>query len=218
VPWLRQRLLATVEEFASGITVDTSALERLAGQVDPGNPASIEEALSSGLLEPQTTPEQQAALSRLETLLALVEGWVDVVVTGAVGDRLPGAAALRETLRRRRATGGPAEQTFATLVGLELRPRRMRAASALWKLVGDQHGTEIRDGLWSHRDLMPTAEDLDDPMEFAERVGSSGSEADLDPIAELKRTERAEAKRAGQKDQAQGDDKDTGTGGEEGEA
>ncbi|MDS0139087.1 MULTISPECIES: zinc-dependent metalloprotease [unclassified Amycolatopsis] len=192
VPWLRQRLLATVEEFAHGISVDTSALESLAGRIDPANPASIEEAMSSGLLEPQTTEEQKAALRRLETLLALVEGWVDVVVAEAVGDRLPGADALRETLRRRRATGGPAEQTFATLVGLELRPRRMRDASNLWKLVGDRHGTEKRDGLWSHPDLMPTAEDLDEPIDFADRVGSAGSIDDLDPIAELERTEQAE--------------------------
>ena len=71
---------------------------------------------------------QQAALGRLETLLALIEGWVEVVVSAAVGDRLPGAAALDETLRRRRASGGPAEQTFATLVGLERRPRRVRPA------------------------------------------------------------------------------------------
>lgn len=205
VPWLRQRLLATVEEFASGITVDTSALEQLAGQVDPNNPASIEEAMSSGLLEPKNTPEQKAALTRLETLLALVEGWVDVVVAEAVGDRLPGADALRETLRRRRATGGPAEQTFATLVGLELRPRRMRAASALWKLVGDQHGIEVRDGLWSHRDLMPTAEDLDEPLDFAAALGKKDSLEDLDPIAELEKTERAEAE-AEKKDE-EGDDK-----------
>ncbi|MFK0250477.1 zinc-dependent metalloprotease [Amycolatopsis azurea] len=195
VPWLRQRLLATVEEFASGISVDTSALEQLAGQIDPSNPASIEEAMSSGLLEPQTSPEQKAALNRLETLLALVEGWVDVVVAEAIGDRLPGADALRETLRRRRATGGPAEQTFATLVGLELRPRRMRAASALWKLVGDQHGIEKRDGLWSHPDLMPTAEDLDEPLDFAERLGDGESPLEgIDPIAEIERTEREKNK------------------------
>ncbi|MDT7797204.1 MAG: hypothetical protein QOI78_637 [Actinomycetota bacterium] len=192
VPWLRQRLLATVEEFAHGISVDTSALESLAGQIDPANPASIEEAMSSGLLEPQTTEEQKGALNRLETLLALVEGWVDVVVAEAVGDRLPGADALRETLRRRRATGGPAEQTFATLVGLELRPRRMRAASTLWNMVGEQHGIEKRDALWSHPDLMPTAEDLDEPLDFSARVGESGSLDDLDPIAELERTERSE--------------------------
>ncbi|TNC21407.1 zinc-dependent metalloprotease [Amycolatopsis alkalitolerans] len=210
VPWLRQRLLATVEEFAHGIKVDTSALEQLAGQVDPSNPASIEEAMSSGLLEPKTTPEQQAALGRLETLLALVEGWVDVVVADAVGDRLPGAGALRETLRRRRATGGPAEQTFATLVGLELRPRRMRAASSLWKLVGEQHGIDKRDGLWSHPDLMPSAEDLDDPMEFSERLADQASIEDLDPIAELERTEKAESESGSAQDAEPGTDDDEG--------
>jgi putative hydrolase len=191
VPWLRQRLLDTVEEFAKGIKVDTSALEQLAGQIDPSNPASIEEAMGSGLLEPQTTPEQKAALTRLETLLALVEGWVDVVVDAAVADRLPGAPALRETLRRRRASGGPAEQTFATLVGLELRPRRLRAASALWKLIGDQHGVEVRDSVWDHAELIPSAEDLDDPLEFAERLTNTRNALE-DPIAELERTMRAD--------------------------
>ena len=186
VPWLRQRLLATVEEFASGIRVDTSALEQLATQINLENPQSIEEAMRSGMLEPQTTPEQKTALNRLETLLALVEGWVDVVVGDAVTDRLPGADALRETLRRRRASGGPAEQTFATLVGLELRPRRLRAAAALWRLVGDQHGLEARDGIWAHPDLVPTAEDLDEPMDFAERVGQKPAIED-DPIAALER-------------------------------
>lgn len=185
VPWLRQRLLATVEEFASGIKVDTSALEQLANDFDPTNPASIE-AMQSGLLEPQTTPEQQVALARLETLLALVEGWVDVVVADALTDRLPGAEALRETLRRRRASGGPAEQTFATLVGLELRPRRLRAASALWRLVGDTHGIDARDTIWAHPDLVPNSADLDDPLDFSERLSQKPSIED-DPIAQLQR-------------------------------
>jgi len=189
VPWLRQRLLATVEEFARGITVDVSALEQLASQVDPSSPETIEQALSSGMLEPRTTDQQKTALARLETLLALVEGWVDVVVADAVGDRLPGADALRETLRRRRASGGPAEQTFATLVGLQLRPRRLRAASALWKLVGERHGIEARDQVWGHPDLVPTAEDLDNPTDFADRLGTEPAELD-DAIAALEAAER----------------------------
>ncbi|MGH4020576.1 MAG: zinc-dependent metalloprotease [Pseudonocardiaceae bacterium] len=186
VPWLRQRLLATVEEFAHGIRVDTAALEELARQVDPTDPQSMEQLMRSGALEPSTSPEQRVALSRLETLLALVEGWVDVVVAEAVGQRLPGAEALRETLRRRRASGGPAEQTFATLVGLELRPRKLRGAAQLWRELTDTRGVEGRDELWNHPDLMPMADDLDDPVGFARRDPGS---SDLDdPIAALERT------------------------------
>jgi putative hydrolase len=187
VPWLRQRLLGTIEEFARGIQIDTDALQEIASQVDPTDPQSMDQLMTSGLLEQRTSPQQKAALTRLEGLLALVEGWVDVVVADALGERLPGADALRETLRRRRASGGPAEQTFATLVGLELRPRKLRAAAELWRELTRQQGVEDRDALWSHPDLLPTTEDLDDPAGFVDRVASRAADLD-DPIAALERT------------------------------
>src|SRR6266496_3555127 len=96
VPWLRQRLLDTVDAYARGITVDTSALERAMSEIDPTNPESLQNALAGGMFEPQDTPEQQVALRRLETLLALIESWVDSVVSAAADDRMPGAAALRD--------------------------------------------------------------------------------------------------------------------------
>ena len=168
VPWLRGRLFGAVEDYARGITVDMSMLEEAMRTVDPSNPEALQEVLSSGMFEPQDTPEQQAALARLETLLALVEGWVDSVVTAAAA-ALPSAPALRETIRRARATGGPAEQTFATLVGLELRPRRLREAAALWGELLATRGIDGRDAIWEHAELLPTAGDLDDPAGFAAR-------------------------------------------------
>jgi uncharacterized protein (DUF2342 family) len=72
-------------------------------------------------------------------------------------------------VRRRRVTGGPAEQTFATLVGLELRPRRLREASAFWSAVRDARGTEGRDAVWAHPDLLPTTDDLLDPAGYLGR-------------------------------------------------
>jgi putative hydrolase len=170
VPWLRQSLFDAVEGYARGITIDTSALDAVVQAGDLTNPETVQEALSGGLFAPQQTPEQLAALRRLETLLALVEGWVDAVVTAAASDRMAGAEALREAMRRRRASGGPAEQTFATLVGLELRPRRLREAAALWWAVTERRGVSGRDAIWSHPDLLPTAEDLDDPLGFGEEA------------------------------------------------
>ena len=55
----------------------------------------------------EVTPE------RLETLLAVMEGWVQVVTAQAVAPHLPHAVALAEMVRRRRAQGGAAEQLFA---------------------------------------------------------------------------------------------------------
>ena len=130
---------------------------------------------------PQRTPAQEQALEKLETALALVEGWVDELSWAATENVLPSAAALRETVRRRRATGGPAEHAFSSLVGLELRPRRLREAAALWALLKDERGADGRDAIWHHPDLLPTAGDLEDPKGFSERrklAEASDSEVD----------------------------------------
>ena len=172
--------------------IDMSGIEQMAAGLDPSamtDPSKMEELLSQGMFEPKATPEQTAALERLETLLALVEGWVQTVVTAALGDRIPGTVALSEMLRRRRATGGPAEQTFATLVGLELRPRKMREAAVLWERLTEAAGMDARDAVWAHPDLLPTTEDLDEPAGFIDRViGGDISGIDIDAaIAEFEK-------------------------------
>jgi len=167
VPWLQAHLFDAVGAYARGIEVDPAALERAVGSIDPSDPESLQRAVGEGMFDLPPTASQQAALNRLETALALVEGWVDAVVDAAATGTLPAAAALRETVRRRRATGGPAEQTFAALVGLRLRPRRLREAAALWAALAEQGGPQARDALWAHPDLLPSAADLDDPAGFA---------------------------------------------------
>jgi putative hydrolase len=188
VPWLAGQLLNAVEAFAKGMKIDTSGLEDFTRDFNPEtltDPSAMEQLLNQGIFEPKATPEQVAALERLETLLALIEGWVQIVVTAALGDRIPGTSALSETLRRRRATGGPAEQTFATLVGLELRPRKLREAAALWERLTEAVGADARDAVWQHPDLLPGADDLDDPAAFIDRaVGGDTSGIDQ-AIADL---------------------------------
>ena len=184
IPWLTGHLLGSIERYARGIHIDMEKIEEAARDIDPSNPESLQGALSQGVFMPQRTPEQEAALVRLETTLALVEGWVDEV-TAAAAANLPSAGALREMVRRRRATGGPAEHAFASLVGLELRPRRLREAATLWSLLGEERGIDGRDAIWQHPDLLPTAEDLDDPAGFSRRRALlESSEADVDAALE----------------------------------
>lgn len=170
VPWLRAHLVAAVEDYGRGTNIDMSRIESSLSGVDPMNPAALQEVLEGGLFEPEKTPAQQAALERLETALALVEGWVDEAVGQATEGRMPAASKLQEAVRRRRAAGGPAESTFAALVGLELRPRRLRDASTLWGSLRSRQGVQARDAVWAHPDLLPTAADLDDPLGFREHV------------------------------------------------
>jgi putative hydrolase len=179
VPWLRDHLVGAVTAYAEGIEVNVEGIQQRVEEqmrgIDPSNPEAMQQLLEGGMFELPDSPAQKAALERLEVTLALVEGWVDEVVSQATEGRMPNAAKLQEAVRRRRAAGGPAEQTFATLVGLELRPRRLRDASTLWGSLRTRQGTEARDGVWMHPHLLPTAADLDDPLGF--REGASAPEA-----------------------------------------
>ncbi|GAA1495681.1 zinc-dependent metalloprotease [Paeniglutamicibacter kerguelensis] len=179
VPWLRSTLIGAIEAYARGIHIDMSRIEDAVRDIDPMNPESMQSLMGEGLFMPKRTPAQDAALEKLELVLALVEGWVDQVVAAAAVN-LPSAGPLRETIRRRRASGGPAENAFASLVGLELRPRRLREAAALWAHLLDERGIEGRDAVWDHPDLMPTSEDLQDPAGFTPR--RQLAEASMDDI------------------------------------
>ena len=179
-PWLRQHILDLIKRFSAGIHIDMARIEEAARDIDPMDPSSMQEALSSGVFAPQQTADQEVTLKRLETVLALVEGWVHVVTADSTTN-LPSAGALSETVRRRRASGGPAEHAFGSLVGLELRPRRLREAAEFWQYVGERRGIQDRDDLWDAPELLPTDEDLDDPAGFSERRGLlTASEDEVD--------------------------------------
>lgn len=178
--WLRLHLVSSITEFARGIRIDPEAIDSVVRDLDVSNPEELKLVLQSGKLIPPRTPEQEQALERLETMLALIDGWVDVVTQDATA-RLPNADAISEMVRRRRASGSPAERAFGSLVGLELRPRRLREATSMWRLVTEKLGAEDRDKLWDHRDALPGSADIDDPFALIERL-TGGDESVLDEL------------------------------------
>ncbi len=175
--WLKSHVVAAITDYARGIHIDSERIAEALEGIDPANPSEIQRLMANGSLIPPRTEEQQHALGRIETMLALIEGWVDTVVADATV-RLPGATAIAEMVRRRRAAGGPAEKAMAGLVGLEIRPRRLREAAALWRAVTDAHGIEARDALWDHPDLVPTDSDIDYPAGLIARMGAGAGATD----------------------------------------
>src|SRR5699024_6292303 len=86
---------------------------------------------------------------------------------------------------RRRRVGGAAQKTFAGLVGLELRPRRLRDGANLWAALENAGGPALRDGRWSHPDLAPTSDDLDDIIGYVERAaGRTDADERLEGLPE----------------------------------
>lgn len=212
--WLRLHVISQVTDFARGVHVDTDALEDLASRFDPSDPDELRRAIESGALLPARSEAQDAALARLENLLATIEGWVEVVTETATS-RLPAAQRIAEAVRRRRAVGGPAERALGSLVGLEIRPRRMREAAAMWRAVTDAVGASARDALWDYPDLMPSAADIDDPAALVARLeararGEEPAPDEMDDaLARLLAGEVPEAERPDE--QGRGADDDEGS-------
>ena len=173
-PWIVSYIRSAIVDYGRGIHIDMEAIQRQAEDAmqnfDPSqlNPESGENsftiALNNGIFTPEETPAQRAALSKLETALALVDGWADEVTALAAGDRLPALTQLREMYRRQRATNAPSQQLFKTLLGLEVTPKLAREASAFWQKVRESKDIAARDQIWSG--ILPSAEELLEPEKF----------------------------------------------------
>jgi putative hydrolase len=169
-PWLVSYIQSAVVEYGKGIHIDIDAIQRQAQEAFEGMQEGVGEgeaisfALDNGIFTPEESPAQKSALLKLETVLALIDGWSDEVTALAAGDRIPSIEQLRESHRRRRAASSPAQQLFSSMLGLQVSPKLTREASAFWKKIREVKSVGERDQIWSG--LLPTADDLLDPEKF----------------------------------------------------
>lgn len=173
-PWLISYMRNAIADYGKGIRIDIQQIQRQAeeaiesGTIDPNNPETFSIALNQGLFTPEESPTQHDAVTKLETALALIDGWADDVTTLAATDRLPSLDALRETVRRRRATSSPVQQLFSSLFALEVSPRMSREASAFWLQLRELRDIATRDQIWSG--ILPTHEELTDVSGYLKSI------------------------------------------------
>jgi len=171
-PWLSSYIRDLIASYGSGITVDIEAIQSQAesamssGELDINNPESITMAINQGMFQPEQSAAQSAALAKLEMTFALIEGWIDHVTSLSAKDRLPSLSALQESYRRSRIESAPTQQLFASLLGLQVSPRKTRECVSFWNEVTTLADIQGRDHRWEDAVLLPTADDLGDAKKF----------------------------------------------------
>ena len=78
----------------------------------------------------------------------------------------------------------------------------------MWGSLRSRQGTEARDAVWAHPDLLPTAEDLDDPLGFREHVEQPEALTDAEfdaALADLLDSEAGQGGPGGTSDEQSGD-------------
>jgi putative hydrolase len=171
-PWLAQYMRSLVASYGSGIHIDIDSMQRRTeealsrGEIDLNDPTSMQSAVAEGIFTPEASERQKDSLARLEMILALIEGWIDLVVVTAARSRLTSLSKLQETQQRRRATQSPTQQLFASLIGLEVSPRTIRECISFWRRISELVSGHDRDQLWEEAYALPTPDEISDPEGF----------------------------------------------------
>lgn len=169
-PWIEDAVIGAIVKYARGISFNQDHVREMMSNINLEDPQSIQMAMSEGLFEPPTTPEQLQALEELEFLLALIDGWVSFITYKVIHGKLPNADALVETMNRRRVSGTPASKVFSQLVGLQLEPTLIRKSSDFFTEFSALATQNEMNFVFSSPDTLPTIRDFDNLSGYLRKI------------------------------------------------
>ncbi len=170
VPWLRDYFVSLVDEGLAPLTGGPErileGLRRAAEEVRAGrNPLE-----GAGVLGLVATPEQLAAVERIQALMSLLEGHGDTTMDRAGEAAVPGADRFARVLReRRQQVKGPA-RLLQQLIGLEAKFRQYEEGEAFIRAVEDEGGADLFNRVWQGPEWLPSLAEIRAPRDWVARV------------------------------------------------
>jgi putative hydrolase len=171
-PHVRARLEDLINEYVSRFEVDPAALEASLGDLDPTDAAGLQAVLGNPetLLGAVRSPGQQETLGRIETLTAVIEGYVDHVMDTTGRGLIGSYGQLTEALQRRRVEATDGERFAGRLLGLELGRTQYERGAAFVRGVVERAGEDGLARLWVSERELPTPAELDAPGLWLARI------------------------------------------------
>jgi putative hydrolase len=179
VAHVRGRLDSLLTSYVSSFRTDGGGLEARLGDLDPMDPSSmsgIQELLGDpeALLGAIRSPEQEAILPQLASIVAVVVGVVDHVLDVVGGKLIPSYGMLTEALRRRRVEASEADRFVERMLGLELVQDTYDRGASFVDGVVERAGEEGLRRLWDDESLLPTPAEIDAPGLWLARIDLPG--------------------------------------------
>ena len=169
-PGVSAHFFALFHNYVAALQVDLSgAFDRLQA-LDVTSPERLREAMEQegffGLIDSPVTAE---ALGRVQRFLAVLEAYAERAVDAAAS-RLASGPRIAEAMARRRADAGPGERMFQRFVGIDLPQERVRAADDFSRAVLEAGGWTALARVWDDSDALPTADEIESPQSWLDRV------------------------------------------------
>ena len=175
VDHVRARLSSLISDYVAGFEPDGGSLESRLGDVDPSSMSNLQ-GLQQLFGDPEIllgvtqSPAQRELLPQLETLVAVILGYVDHVMDRVGGTLISSYAMVTEALRRRRVEAGDADRFVERLFGLELGQRCYDRGAAFVDGVVERGGDGALARLWRVEAELPTPAELDAPGLWLARI------------------------------------------------
>src|SRR5919199_1477153 len=148
VAWLRAHLAGLMRDYMRTVEVrfERGAAGGLPSLPDPGQ--IVQQFREGGLVALVQTREQRRLMTRIQSTMAVIEGYSEHVMD-AVGARvLPAYAGLREAMERRRRSRSYPERVLQRLLGFDLKMRQYEEGKAFCDGVVERGGIDTLNRVW----------------------------------------------------------------------
>jgi putative hydrolase len=122
----------------------------------------------SGILGLLATPEQKAAIDKVQALMSLLEGHGHVVMDRIGARILPSQARMSAILKARRKD--PRTAALFRLLGMEMKMKQYELGEAFISAIDKEVGWDRLDRAWESAESLPTLNEIHHPHEWLRRV------------------------------------------------
>src|SRR2546425_55299 len=157
-PWLQQYLEGLLKQVLVGRLGDSQRPSRL----------ELIRTLTIGVRQ------QWKAISKLQAVMSLLEGYSNLVMNEVGRRQLPHFALLEGAYRRRQEQRTPLERAFLRLTGLEMKMRQYVLGERFCREVRDAGGQPLLARVWEGPALVPTLGEVQRPQLFIQTARNRG--------------------------------------------
>ena len=163
VPWMRDHLMAQVEQLAETMVPDEQALEE-------GLKAAVAALRGGSLMDAISNEQQREIIDRVTGMMSLREGHADVVMDGVGPGVIPSVASIRRKFTQRRKGVGPLDKILRRLLGMDAKMAQYRDGASFVRHVVDKVGMSDFNAVWDGPQNLPSKAEIHDPDAWVTRV------------------------------------------------
>ncbi len=170
VPWLREYVAGLIERYISTAEIDAKRVREAINNIRSILTQGPQAWKRANLLTLFLTPAQLEVVTKMQSLMTVVEGHGNFVMDRVGAQHIPTFSDMKEALMAQRQRASIAERTLQKAMGLDMKYAQYSQGEAFVAAVADTSGMEGVNLVWERAENLPTPAELADPKTWLARV------------------------------------------------